>query len=115
MTDKTPEGDEVIKMLQGVIQFVAVTDAGINALETENDRLRAKASWQPIDTAPKDGNLILLCVNQDQADYTVISGFWDMVKSDDGGVEGWSPMESNCIMSPNAFSHWMPLPSPPTK
>jgi hypothetical protein len=37
----TQEGKEVIDMLKGVIEFVAITETGMDALGQEIDRLRA--------------------------------------------------------------------------
>ena len=57
--------------------------------------------WQPIETAPKDGRLILAWEEQDMT-YRLI--FW--------GSSEWryGPFGVEC--SP---THWMPLPDPPPK
>ena len=80
--------------------------------------------WQPIETAPRDGNDILV--------------YWPIVAVDDGGdltdrivngqafVSAWVPgdywwepteVESGCDEDDTAFapqpSHWMPLPPLP--
>ena len=60
-------------------------------------------TWQPIETAPKDGTLILGYKNGEMATvewaYCGESGDWNLVVSWDG--QPWTP------------THWMPLPEPP--
>lgn len=78
--------------------------------------------WQPIETAPKDGKILLgggtkpwvtcgwwdsefrMEINEEKQclDYT---GAWT-----DGTVESWG-MEENTELHP---THWQPLPEPPT-
>ena len=62
--------------------------------------------WQPIETAPKDLDDILLCSRGTW--YTVRVGYWDNWIKPNGGWHvtdqppgNWKP------------THWMPLPSPP--
>jgi len=60
--------------------------------------------WQPIATAPKDGDLLLLYSERDG----VRAGYWD-----DNAmlwVSEASQYFTACRTSP---THWMPLPSPP--
>lgn len=74
------------------------------------------SEWQPIETAPKDGTLILLFRPtalpwgkvapgkwNSQADHKRPSPFWDMWLRIGGTYESraWEP------------THWMPLPAPP--
>lgn len=85
-------------------------------LEAELARLRPLAeagerlTWQPIETAPKDGSLILLtpsrCWAVDvNADCEV--GYWD----DDFGGK-WISMGSTAE-DYTGPTHWMPLSNPP--
>lgn len=76
------------------------------------------ASWQPIETAPKDGSRILLWTDtRALADQTYIEticdgehfavaqiGVWE--RCYDGSI-GWS------IERIGEATHWMPLPPPP--
>lgn len=66
------------------------------------------AMWEPIESAPKDGNAILACSNKSG------DGFHQTVFWDDecfSGTPGWA---SECAaFSPYAFTHWRPLPPPP--
>jgi hypothetical protein len=57
-------------------------------------------TWQPIETAPKDGKDVLLTV-----DGLVRLGFWDVPR---GGV--WSLWPGRDRFNP---THWMSLPAPP--
>jgi hypothetical protein len=69
-------------------------------------------SWQPIETAPKDGTRILLW----DTDEVVIAK-WDDIST--GGAKGWQiavvNMHSNLNYYEAAYNptHWMPLPEPP--
>ena len=72
---------------------------------------KAFASWQPIETAPKDGNPILCCnAATGEIRVAVRKLFFDLSRSyewfrDDEVVPGhtWS-------LTP---THWMPMPKPP--
>ena len=67
--------------------------------------------WQPIETAPKDGSMILVCLPRImnlivRASYSTVHGYWKTDHKTDGG-----------IASPTFFhagDFWMPLPDPPT-
>lgn len=59
-------------------------------------------SWQPIETAQKDVD-ILLC---DMRTGTMIVSEWDRDEGRWGTTDGPS-------YHPSAFTHWMPLPPPP--
>ena len=62
-------------------------------------------TWMPIDTAPKDGQIILAWdgYNQTTVKWCVEYAWWELAVPSDGYAE------SNCI----APSHWMPIPEPP--
>lgn len=67
--------------------------------------------WQPIETAPRDGeNHILLC---NAASGEISVGYWV------GGKWPWRIFDSAQPDGTNEWSedgptHWMPLPAPPT-
>lgn len=65
------------------------------------------SEWQPIETAPKDAELLLLYDEQEG----VRAGFWDAVEI---SPAGWIATETQGLtcgrMEP---THWMPLPDPP--
>jgi hypothetical protein len=73
-------------------------------------------TWQPIETAPKDGTRILIW-DDDEGGYEI--GFWssnheswldnDICDGDPGKY--WpGDLLGNTIFEP---THWMPLPEPP--
>ena len=59
--------------------------------------------WQPIDSAPKDGPILLFYQGE------MIVGYW-LLSPDELG--GWHEASNDaCQFYP---THWMPLPPPPT-
>ncbi len=64
--------------------------------------------WQPIETAPKDGEEIW-AFNGEQARM-----FW--LEGDGYALWCWAdPLLSECDPSPEPPTHWMPLPPPPSE
>lgn len=78
----------------------------IERLREEVQRLSAVSAepvaWQSIETAPKDGTVVLVCQETEP-------GFWEFEQA------WWSPTwgfgGGNCTNKP---THWMPLLSPPS-
>lgn len=77
--------------------------------------------WQPIETAPKgeDDMLLLLTPSHDD-DYaiSIVIGFWGLVDtwSDELGsawLNWWEGLDENDIWTACNPTHWMPLPPPP--
>jgi hypothetical protein len=62
------------------------------------------SEWQPIETAPIVGTVILASWSEAQSRYIIDAGFWEDF---DGGA--WWPYT---ITNP---THWMPMPAPPEK
>lgn len=66
------------------------------------------STWQPIETAPEDGS-VLLGWDSDEGDYVILEyisdlvGYWLVCKI--SADEAWSGLDG--------ISHWMPLPAPP--
>jgi hypothetical protein len=66
-------------------------------------------NWQPIETAPKDGRIILGW--QGNKGRWQGRGIHEVRWSNDGYIDGWF-----CIYDEDEQtnpSHWMPLPEPP--
>lgn len=71
------------------------------------------SEWQPIETAPKDGTVVLLFVPESTDTDGVRVGFFSYwaAYGDWYGDESASHSLSNLYGKP---THWMPLPAPPT-
>lgn len=63
---------------------------------------RAKRTWQPIETAPKDGTMVLAC--------WAGSGIHPIVSRWLKNSERWTHPFNKPVNPP---THWMPLPEPP--
>lgn len=61
--------------------------------------------WQPIETAPKDGRTVLVCVADSHFDPSIAhyEDAWGVLQAD----------FSFHILNERP-THWMPLPAPPT-
>ncbi len=68
-------------------------------------------TWQPIETAPKDGTFVLVYLAETYAHTTqqICVAVWD----DD--LEDWMTDQLDGGWDFVAPSHWMPLPQPPTE
>ena len=69
------------------------------------------AEWQPIETAPKDGTLVLVVGRNGLA----VQASWewdgdDPTDWDDGSWDYWVNIPGYGM---HVFTHWMPLPEPP--
>lgn len=65
--------------------------------------------WQPIETAPKDGTNILAWWANPHAEPIIIS--WD---GHNGEWSLWCFCVDGSTAATEEFSHWMPLPEPPS-
>jgi Protein of unknown function (DUF551) len=61
------------------------------------------SEWQPIETAPKDENLLMACLHDDKKPNLG----WHIEVCSINSYEPLDDQYSNC------FTHWMPLPKPP--
>ena len=80
------------------------------ALSASRER-EARMRWQPIETAPKDGKVIVVRHNRgtwlypkDQANICCVCVFWDGGRWNQFGPDSFNE---------NTITHWMPLPAPP--
>ncbi len=95
-------------------------------------KVRESQEWQPIETAPKDGSMILLGRAETEAcgavsvpgywqegfddgvDYMgVRDGFVDVNHQQFSGGRDWGPEKYR--YAPNQPTHWRPLPPPPSE
>lgn len=75
-------------------------------------------SWRPIETAPMDGGMIVLCRATDANDQPITGDEWDLFVQ----VAAWSDLDGDWVVrlglghgSRLRFepTHWMPLPPHP--
>jgi len=72
--------------------------------EAEIAALRAMSSWQPMETAPKDGDRILLAYHAARWDRVIVASWLDEVWSGEGGPN--VDAGEDCI-------GWQHIPAPP--
>ena len=87
-------------------------------------------TWQPIETAPKDGRAVLLLSAEDRSvgiGPRVAIGFWN--PDGDSWVDRYGQMGGDCYtlavtgnwlseggwFQPDEVTHWMPLPPLPSE
>lgn len=78
--------------------------------------------WQPIETAPTDGTVVLLLHGGEAyCGWWAATGEWQFIDSTDEHISGCCDGEAKGLIEPNAFIEqvnrklrWMPLPPPPT-
>jgi hypothetical protein len=76
-------------------------------------------TWQPIETAPKDGTRVLVYgvpLSYDGSDYGEPAGISvaEYVSHNNAGTEkAWYLPDYYCYDTSYEATHWMPLPSPP--
>src|SRR3990167_6045573 len=103
--------------------------------------MTAFGEWQPIETAPKDGRVIILAVDYKRSGYDrVHCGFWVTSRRDrwiikdqdtqvrdgwidesrwqhfvsaDSASEEWDDQDEGVFVREFDPTHWMPLPEPP--
>lgn len=99
---------ELLRLIAAARQ--ALTD------RAELERLKAQTTWRPVETAPKDGRVLLLYGVQLKR-RIFGSGYWFQGVPGDG--EGWiaqafHTQPSDDMRGSFTPTHWMPLPSPPS-
>lgn len=75
------------------------------------------SEWQPIETAPKDGTIILVSDKR-----SVSAAYWGLAPRASGLVDRnypWTMLDetnglNGWMDGPSGPTHWMPLPAPPT-
>lgn len=94
-------------MAEATIKFEMDTTECQKLIEDARQEFAAKYSWQPIETAPKDGTEILLFELTFNGAPYMFTAKWDSEDAD------WKCIEFE------AYDHnptyWMPLPEPPTQ
>lgn len=121
---------EPVQSLDGFIpviraEYIKHTAAILSALRPGDvlpNGLVVEQGWQTMDTAPKDGTIILLCHATNG--FPTVSGYWGLAQSahkagvadkkhpwvileNTNGCNAWS---NDPVHGP---THWRPLPAPP--
>ena len=73
-------------------------------LMEEMDKALSSDPWQPIETAPRDGSIIVAYNSLSHSDNKYETVLWSDSK--------WRPRKDTSITYPS-LSHWQPLPAPP--
>lgn len=81
------------------------------------------ASWQPIETAPKDGRQLLLWIPSFGSLGTMVTAYWFLDEGKPRPKPSWRNTGSMTRLTPQKWSpykatlgqptHWMPLPAGP--
>ena len=104
--------------------------ARISALEAEVKSLREPTQWLPIETAPKDVDIILGRAKSCEDDWDLVAvGHWQEAEEDGsdymGSDAGFVDLQYTNFHPGRSFgspkrmydarqpTHWMPLPQPP--
>jgi hypothetical protein len=69
------------------------------------------SEWQPIETAPRDGNDFLACGSYLYPGDKSVTWYMDIVGYSGDPDWPWESDEGKC--KPDSYSHWMPLPPAP--
>ena len=73
-------------------------------------------TWQPIETAPRDGTLVLLAGKWHVGDdWHMLTACWTTLLSVDAQKSdyGWFSDVMSLELWKADFTHWQPLPDPP--
>ena len=71
------------------------------------------STWQPIDTAPKDGTWIIVCYNDSPCGVPDLDSWFPGMKIVRWEYDAWMFCSEYSIGEDP--THWMPLPNPPAK
>lgn len=87
-----------------IAAYIEETENRIIDAEFALQDYKNKHQWQPIDTAPKDGSIIVAYNAGSHSDNKYETVMWS-----DGA---WRPRKDTCITYPY-LKYWQPLPEPP--
>ena len=69
--------------------------------------------WQPIETAPKRGLVLVGAYHALNGRWLIDAHEWDADTHDDGNPLGWRDWRYHMGNGTPLPTHWMPLPDPP--
>jgi hypothetical protein len=101
------EVEERRKNFEIMCDRLIATEADNVQIRNRIAELTARTTWQPISSAPKDEK-VLVCGSGEDPDYVG----WAILMSDD---DYWHEEDGFSLDSSDFPTHWMPLPSVPTK
>ena len=84
-------------------------EATTAALAALSAQVQDVAGWQPIETAPKDGTIILLFGGA----YHPFPGYWELRRFNP--TRPWVSVVNESRLYEHVPTHWMPLPAAPAK
>ena len=99
-------GDASLRVMKQMLAQLAAKDAEI-------ERLRAANEWQPIEDAP-DSGVLILAAHADPARQNMAIIYWQC-GSVKFNIEGHWRSSTHERISVKEFTHWRPLPTPPTQ
>jgi hypothetical protein len=103
--------DDLVSRLR-TLNFMGPWTEAADVIEHLEEKLRMINQWQPIETAPKDNTVLLLCNNTDDDLPFIEVGYWETYKCWTGPIPEEGPgWEWNLIgLDP---THWMYMPLGP--
>lgn len=105
--------DDMEDAAQAITTLLSRAEAAEAALQTDQaelKRMREADGWQPIETAPKDGEPVLLYAAPN-AEWD-FAGLTDWCYWDEGSWIILSECEHDCFRASGLYSHWL-RPMPP--
>lgn len=121
MTNRPPAVEVAMNLL---INNTTLPTQTVHTLTDYIDKLEQAAPvWQPIETAPKDGTMVVLWrdipmkMGELFASWSSYVGYWEQDGED--GDSYWVMVDIGSIGDAmnepcNIPTHWMPLPTPPS-
>ena len=108
--------DEQVETMRQVLGDALAKQMGIGYYYVTAETARAALAvvpmpeWQPIETAPKDGTVILVCGNNARGVYYVTDAKWSC-----GAWCLFDCAEDSHTYPSDYHTHWQPLPTPPER
>ncbi|MCA0276314.1 MAG: hypothetical protein LCH86_09935 [Proteobacteria bacterium] len=98
--------------------FIDEIENALDAKDKQIAELEA-GGWQPIETAPKDGTVVILYCPQGDGNpgstYRVTVGNWWSSQDDQEPWEGWVSWDGGFSEDTMMPTLWQPLPAPPSR
>ena len=123
MTSQTPQIDWAFHTAREAAMALPPSDFGSSraiaavAALLRAERAAGQGEWQPIETAPKDGTIILISGPRASSKF-VEAAYWGLAPRSFGGDKHfpWTTLDETNGTNGRAEdspTHWMPMPAPP--